>query len=190
MIFGNFEWISKNIEMLNSYDDSIKRNLILKIEWILFIPRSECQILKSKINWFLFNSCIDLANFWSPNMPNKYRHRSFKPGGAFLNQVGASVSIWWAWSAPPPPQCVELDLRWQFCVGQYMSWNIFVIKVLNIFWYFEHPILTMICLEAYLKNDWRNCLWKEVKKYIFWRKFLQWYYKYASEEVQVNIWCL
>ena len=36
------------------------------------------------------------------------------------------------------------------CAQQYMFWNIFIIKVLNNFWYFEHPILTMICLEAYL----------------------------------------
>ena len=47
------------------------------------------------------------------------------------------------------------------CAQQYMSWNIFLIKVLNNIWYFEHPILTMICLEAYLKNNWRNCLWKK-----------------------------
>ena len=59
---------------------------------LLYVSRFECQILKSKINWFLFSSCIDLANFWSPNMPNKYRHRSFRPGGTFLNQVGTSVS--------------------------------------------------------------------------------------------------
>ena len=47
------------------------------------------------------------------------------------------------------------------CAQHYMSWNIFLIKVLNNIWYFEHPILTMICLEAYLKNNWRNCLWKK-----------------------------
>ena len=47
------------------------------------------------------------------------------------------------------------------CARQYMSWNIFLIKVLNNFWYFEHPILTMTYLEVYLKHNWRNCLWKK-----------------------------
>ena len=47
------------------------------------------------------------------------------------------------------------------CAQQYMSWNIYLIKVLNNFWYFEHPILTMTYSEAYLKHNWRNCLWKK-----------------------------
>ena len=47
------------------------------------------------------------------------------------------------------------------CTQQYMSWNIFLIKVLNNFWYFEHPILTMTYSEAYLKHNWRNCLWRK-----------------------------
>ena len=46
---------------------------------------------------------------------------------------------------------------------QYMPWNVFLIKVLNNVWYFEQPILTMICSEAYLKHNWRNCLWKKQK---------------------------
>ena len=46
------------------------------------------------------------------------------------------------------------------CARQYMSWNMFLIKVLNNFWYFEHQILTMICSEAYLKHNWRNYSWK------------------------------
>ena len=45
------------------------------------------------------------------------------------------------------------------CARQYMSWNIFLIKVLNNFWYFEHPILTMTYLEVYLKHYWRNLTW-------------------------------
>ena len=53
------------------------------------------------------------------------------------------------------------------CAQQYMSWNIFLIKVLNNFWYFEHPILTMIYSEAYLKHNWRNCLWKKQKSTIY-----------------------
>ena len=52
------------------------------------------------------------------------------------------------------------------CAQQYMSWNIFLIKILNNFWYFEHPILTMIYSEAYLKHNWRNCLWKKKKSTI------------------------
>ena len=52
------------------------------------------------------------------------------------------------------------------CARQYISWNIFVIKVLNDFWYFNHPILTMISTEAYLKHNWRNCLWKKLKSTI------------------------
>ena len=46
------------------------------------------------------------------------------------------------------------------CAWLYISWNIFLIKVLNNFRYFEHPILTMTYSEAYLKHNWRNCLWK------------------------------
>ena len=49
------------------------------------------------------------------------------------------------------------------CAWQYMPWNIFLIKVLNNVWYFEQPILTMIWSEAYLKHNWRNCLWKSKK---------------------------
>ena len=69
---------------IEKYDCWNRKNL-------LYAPRFECQILKFKIYWFLFSSCIDLANFWSPNMPNKYRHRSFRPSGIFSNQVGTSV---------------------------------------------------------------------------------------------------
>ena len=61
-------------------------------------------------------------------------------------------------------QCVELELRWQFCVHSSTCPKIiFLIKVLNNFWYFEHPILTMIYSEAYLKHNWRNCPWKSKK---------------------------
>ena len=64
----------------------------------------------------------------------------------------------------PPPHGTGCWIRVKVAVlwaRQCMSWNIFLIKVLNNFWYFEHWILTMICWEAYLKHDWRNCLWKK-----------------------------
>ena len=52
------------------------------------------------------------------------------------------------------------------CARLYMHWNIFIIKVLNNVWYFQQPILSMICSEAYLKHNWRNCLWKKQKSTI------------------------
>ena len=60
----------------------------------------------------------------------------------------------------PPPVCWIGVKGALLCAQQYMSWNIFLTKVLNNFWYFEHPILTMIYSEAYLKHYWRNCLHK------------------------------
>ena len=95
----------------------------------------------------------------------------------FLTMWAASWII--RWSSPfvikyPPrevgsgeggAQCVEMKLRWQFYVhaSKYMPWTVLLIIVLNNFWYFKHQILTRICSDAYLKHNWRNCLWKEWK---------------------------
>ena len=35
------------------------------------------------------------------------------------------------------------------CAQQCIPWNLLIIKVLNIFWYFEHRILTIIYSEAH-----------------------------------------
>ena len=53
------------------------------------------------------------------------------------------------------------------CARQYMSWNIFLIKVLNNFWYFEHRILTMIYSKPYLKHNWKKLPLKRVKRVQF-----------------------
>ena len=53
-------------------------------------------------------------------------------------------------------QCVELKLRWRFCVHPEIY--LFIIKVLDNF--FKHHISTRICSEAYLKHHWGNCLQK------------------------------
>ena len=76
------------------------------------------------------------------------------------------------------------------CARQYMSWNIFLIKVLNNFWYFEHPILTMICSEAYLKHYWRNCNFNCIFFLLFSKTNLQLCFKHASEQIPVEVWCL
>ena len=62
------------------------------------------------------------------------------------------------------------------CAWKYMSWNTFLIKVLNKFWYFEHSTLTIIYLEAYLKRDWRNC----IQKLYFFTSFKGNFFNYVS----------
>ena len=66
-----------------------------------------------------------------------------------------------------------------FSARQYMLWNIFIIKVLNIFWYFKLEILTRICSEAFLKQYWRNCLQKLLLFYFFQTPFLELCLNYA-----------
>ena len=66
------------------------------------------------------------------------------------------------------------------CAQQYMPWNLLLIKLLNNFWYFKHQILTKICSEAYLKHNWRNCLWKSKK--------LQFLKTISSKMLQICFW--
>ena len=67
-----------------------------------------------------------------------------------------------AWIAPVPP--LPYTVCWiEVKVGvlyarQCMPWDLLLTKVLNIFWYFKHQIMTKISSEAYLKHYWRNCL--------------------------------
>ena len=127
----------------------------------------------------IFINCLDLPN-------EKVQNLQFQKK-IIIKKVFSTNRIMWSdmiefrcqetSTQPKPPylsiflctyregaQCVELELEVAvLCAQQYMSWNIFPIQVLNNFCYFEHPTLTMIYSEAYLKRNWRYCLWKKWK---------------------------
>ena len=62
-------------------------------------------------------------------------------------KVNWSAKIW----EPRPLTVCSIGVKVVFlCARQYMSWNIFLIKVLNNLWYSKHQIPTRSCSEAYL----------------------------------------
>ena len=63
------------------------------------------------------------------------------------------VHFWW------PNKCSKHQVLRSNTL--YMPWNLLIIKVLNIFWYFKHKIPTWTCSNAYLKYYWTNCVWQK-----------------------------
>ena len=70
-----------------------------------------------------------------------------------------------------------------------MTWNLFMMKVLNNFWHFKHQTFTRICSEALIRNTIEDLFLKRIQRNIR-KQILQQYFKYASEEILVEIWCL
>ena len=72
------------------------------------------------------------------------------------------VTGWW----PGPCTVCWIEVKVAvLCACQYMPWNLFLIIILNNFWYFKHQTSTGICSEACLKHNWRFVFEKSKKKY-------------------------
>ena len=96
------------------------------------------------------------------------------------------------WFLRPPSTVCSIEVKVAgLCTHQYMAWILLPSKVLNIFLYIKHQILTRICSEAYLKHNQRNFYQKSERIQFFMTissiMFKIGFWAYASQDLVLEI---